>query len=345
MTDRPSVRSADAATIAEAAAVLRAGGLVAFPTETVYGLGADATNHRAVADLFAAKDRPRFNPLIAHVADAAAAERHVIFDARARTLAATFWPGPLTLVLPRADDCAVSLLASAGLDTLAVRVPDDPIASALLAATGCPIVAPSANRSGQVSPTTAEHVRESLGEAVAMILDGGPCRVGIESTVVDLSGPTPRLLRPGGVPAEAIEAQIGSLAAVDAGDPVRAPGMLARHYAPERPLRLDAETGEPGEAFLGFGPHAAAATLNLSAAGDVNEATANLFAMLRALDRSPFTGIAVMPVPERGLGRAINDRLRRAAAPPPPAPAEDAWNDDRGPAIPCVLPDDEDDGG
>lgn len=301
------------AAIAEAAALLRAGRLVAFPTETVYGLGGDATNDRAVAAIFEAKRRPRFNPLIAHVPDLAAAEALALFDERARRVAEQFWPGPLTLVLPRRADAQVSLLASAGLDTLALRVPAHPIAQALLRATGRPIDAPSANRSGAVSPTRAEHVAESLGDAVDLILDGGPCRVGIESTILDLSGERPVLLRPGGIAAEALIALLGPLDRATAGA-IKAPGMLSSHYAPHLPVRLDARTAAPGEALLGFGP-TAAATLNLSETGDVVEAAANLFAMLRALDRPEFTGIAVSPIPETGLGAAINDRLRRAAAP------------------------------
>ena len=302
--------------IAEAAAAVRSGRLVAFPTETVYGLGADATNGHAVARIFAAKDRPQFNPLIAHVAEADPAFALTVANDRARRLAARFWPGPLTLVLPRAERCPVSLLATAGLDTLAVRVPDHPVALALLRAAACPIAAPSANRSGHVSPTTAAHVAESLDGAPDIILDGGACAVGLESTVVDLSGPQPVLLRPGGITTEDIEALIGRIAAPGAEDIPRAPGMLARHYAPHRPLRIGATTVRGDEALLGFGPRpltGAAVTRNLSPAGDVVEAAANLFTMLRDLDRTEVAGIAAMPVPDTGLGRAINDRLRRAA--------------------------------
>jgi L-threonylcarbamoyladenylate synthase len=303
-----------------AATALAAGRLVAFPTETVYGLGASALDERAVARLYAAKRRPRFNPLIVHVADAAAAAALVAFDARAARLAAAFWPGPLTLVLPRRRDCPVSLLAGAGLDSLAVRVPAHPVALALLGAFGGPLVAPSANRSGRVSPTAAAHVAEDFADAegvaaVAMILDGGPCRVGVESTVLDLTGAAPRLLRPGGLAAERLEAVIGRLAAAEPGAAPRAPGQLASHYAPRLPVRLEAAAAAPGEALLGFGPAAPPGVANLSPAGDLAEAAANLFAMLRRLDRPGFTGIAVMPVPETGLGIAINDRLRRAAAP------------------------------
>lgn len=317
------IRPADAGAIAEAAACLRAGGLVAFPTETVYGLGADATNDRAVARVFEAKGRPRFNPLIVHVADRAMASEVAAFDARAADLAGRFWPGPLTLVLPRAARSPVSLLASAGLDTVAVRMPDHPVALALLGAAGVPVVAPSANRSGAISPTTAAHVAASLGDRVDRILDGGPCRVGIESTVLDLTVERPALLRPGGLTVEAIEALLGPVARpaviADAESPLPSPGLLSRHYAPDRPLRLDVEEVRPGEALLAFGPAVPSgglATLNLSPTGDLAEAAANLFRMLRELDRPPHAGIAVMPIPRTGLGLAINDRLRRAATPP-----------------------------
>ena len=315
---RTPIVPADAENIAAAAKAIRDGGLVAFPTETVYGLGCDATNDQAVAKVFAAKNRPKFNPLIVHVADRAAAGAAVEFNAAAEKLATAFWPGALTLVLPRRDQ-KISLLVGAGLDTVAVRVPDHPVAKALLAAAGRPIAAPSANRSGRVSPTAAGHVVFSLPGpdqgGPMMVLDGGPCRVGIESTVVDLSGPLPVLLRPGGVAAEEIEKVIGPLGQAAAGDARKSPGLQERHYAPGLPLRLDAATARPGEALIGFGPQAPADALNLSRAGDLEEAAANLFAMLRTVDGPPFTGIAVMAVPERGLGRAINDRLRRAARP------------------------------
>jgi L-threonylcarbamoyladenylate synthase len=308
--------------IARAAGLIRNGELVAFPTETVYGLGADATNERAVAAVFAAKGRPRFNPLIVHFADASQAEAAARFDARARKLAIRFWPGALTLVLPRASGCPVALLACAGLDTIAVRVPGHPVALALLAAAGRPLAAPSANPSGSVSPTTAAHVAASLGGKVRMILDGGPCRIGVESTVLDLSGSRPVLLRPGGIAAAEIEAEIGPVARgaeAEAG-PARSPGMMLRHYAPATPLRLHT-TGkprQPREALLAFGPSPPAGyvtILNLSPAGDLAEAAANLFAMLRELDAGGFEAIAVMPIPGEGLGEAINDRLARAAAP------------------------------
>lgn len=296
--------------ISRAAELLRAGELVAFPTETVYGLGGDATDDRAVAAIFAAKERPRFNPLIVHLPDAAAARRIVLFDARADRLAEKFWPGPLTLVLPRHAECGVSLLAGAGLDSLAVRVPAHPVARDLLRAVGRPVAAPSANRSGRLSPTTAAHVMMELDGRIAAVLDGGPCPVGLESTVLDLTGPA-TLLRPGAVTAEELTALIGPLAAP--GDAIRSPGMLAQHYAPSLPLRLDAAGARPGEALLGFGP-SANATLNLSPGGDLVEAASHLFAYLRALDLPQYAGIAVMPIPDTGLGAAINDRLRRGAA-------------------------------
>jgi len=319
------IRPAEPEAIAEAGRLLAEGWLVAFPTETVYGLGADARDDRAIAAVFAAKGRPRFNPLIVHVAVAADIRPLVAVDARAAAAIARFWPGPLTLVLPRRPDSPVSLLASAGLDSLAVRQPDHPVALALIAAAGRPLAAPSANRSGAISPTTAAHVAHSLagsgrgdGGRMAMILDGGRCRVGVESTVLDLTGARPRLLRPGGVTAEALAELLGDMEAAPQlhSTQPKAPGMLESHYAPALPVRLNARSAAPGEALLGFGP-APDASLNLSAAGDLEEAAANLFAMLRELDRPGFVAIAVMPIPAEGLGRAINDRLRRAAAPRP----------------------------
>ncbi|MEA2757011.1 MAG: L-threonylcarbamoyladenylate synthase [Aliidongia sp.] len=307
--------------ITEAAEHLRAGRLVAFPTETVYGLGGDATSDRAVARIFDTKARPRFNPLIVHVPDSDAARRLVEFTPEARRLTDLFWPGPLTLVLPRRPDCPVSLLAGAGLETLAVRMPGHPVALALLRAVGRPIAAPSANRSGRVSPTLAEHVREELGASVALVLDGGSCRVGVESTVLDLTRDPPVLLRPGGVAREALEGVLGPLGVPDSpadGVAPSSPGMLASHYAPALPVRLNVLAPLRGEAWLGFGPtnpQMPPPDLQLSATGDPIEAAAALFAALRALDRTPFTAIAVMPIPEAGLGAAINDRLRRAAAP------------------------------
>jgi L-threonylcarbamoyladenylate synthase len=310
-----------ASSIEDAARLLRKGGLVAFPTETVYGLGGDATDERAVAAIFEAKGRPRFNPLIAHVLGAADAQRFVRWSATAERLADAFWPGPLTFVLPRAERSPIALLATAGLDTVAIRAPAHPVAQALIRAAGLPLAAPSANRSGAVSPTRAEHVAESLGERVSLILDGGPCPVGVESTVLDLTGATPVLLRPGGATREAIEAVVGRIAlsdALPAGDAARSsPGQLESHYAPSRPLRLEATTVSADEGLLAFGPHppaGAMVTCNLSPTGDLAEAAANLFAHMRALDRPEVGRIAVMPVPHTGLGLAINDRLRRAAA-------------------------------
>jgi len=312
--------------IEAAARSLAGGGLVAFPTETVYGLGADATNASAVAKLYAAKGRPAFNPLIAHVADAAAARRLAVFDAAAEALAAAFWPGPLTLVLPKAAACPVADLATAGLDTIAVRVPAHPIAHALIAALGKPVVAPSANRSGHVSPTTADHVMADLAGRIDLVLDGGPTSVGVESTILACVDDRVTLLRPGGVPRAAIEEALGHQVdegpvSADEDEAPLAPGMLASHYAPRATLRLDAAEVQPGEALLAFGPAAlpgaarAATTLNLSPAGDLIEAAANLFSHLRELDRAGVARIAVMPIPHEGLGEAINDRLARAAAP------------------------------
>jgi len=308
---------ADAGAVAEAAAILKAGGLVGFPTETVYGLGADAGNDRAMARLFEAKGRPRFNPLIVHVASKADAARLARLDSRAEALAARFWPGPLTLVLARRADCGISLLASAGLDTLAIRVPDHPTARTLLQAAGRPIAAPSANRSGMLSPTTAAHVVAGLNGRVDLVLDGGPCPVGIESTIVDLSVAPAALLRPGGLAAADIEAVVGPLAPPDGGGAVKSPGRLVRHYAPSHPIRLAATAAADDEALIAFGPEVPAGarvTFNLSRGGDLVEAAANLFAMLHAADRAEVAAIAVMAIPDRGLGLAINDRLRRAAA-------------------------------
>ncbi len=311
----------------DAAALLRAGALVGFPTETVYGLGADARNAAAVAAVFTAKGRPHFNPLICHLPDADAAFAEVIPDDRARALADAFWPGPLSLVLPRRAGCRVDLLAGAGLDTLAVRVPAHPLALALLRAAGTPVAAPSANRSGEVSPTTAAHVLHGLGGRIAAVLDGGACAVGLESAVLDLTGPRAVLLRPGGVAVEAIEAAIGPvgrplpLSAADASRSLRSPGMLLSHYAPRLPLRMAALAVGAEEALLAFGPPlpGAGAVWQLSEAGDVTQAATRLFAGLRWLDeegaRRGLSGIAAMAVPDTGLGAAINDRLGRAAAP------------------------------
>ena len=316
---KDTIIEASKTAIDRAARLLRGGELVVFPTETVYGLGGDATSEAAVARIFAAKGRPRFNPLIVHVPGLAEAEPLAVFDERARDAVRRFWPGPLTLVLPRRESGGLSLLASAGLDTVALRAPAHPVAQQLLGAAGVPIAAPSANRSGRVSPTTAAHVAGELGARVALILDGGACPIGLESTILDLTGPVPMLLRPGGVTLETLQEVFGAIATPAAGEhPPRAPGSLPSHYAPSRPVRLDVREARSGEALLAFGPEAPpgfAAVLWLSRSGDPTEAAANLFASLRQLDRPDFTGIAVMPIPERGLGRAINDRLRRAAAP------------------------------
>ena len=310
--------------IAHAADLLRAGRLVAFGTETVYGLGADATNAEAAAGIYEAKGRPRFNPLICHYPSANAAFEDVVPSDTARALTDRFWPGPLTLVLPRRPGSRVAMLTGAGLDTLAVRVPDHRDALMLLAAANRPIAAPSANRSGQVSPTTAAHVLAGLDGRIAAILDSGPCAVGVESTILDLSGPHPVLLRPGGATVEMIEAVTGPLlhgAPPRDGEAPRAPGQLASHYAPGLPVRLNALSVSAGEALLAFGPPApgAGAMYQLSASADLTQAAARLFDGLRWLDeegaRLGLTGIAVMPVPMRGLGLAINDRLGRAAAP------------------------------
>jgi L-threonylcarbamoyladenylate synthase len=294
-----------------AVAALRAGGLVILPTETVYGLAADASNPLSVAAVYAAKGRPSFNPLIAHVADLAAARRIAVLDERAERLARAFWPGPLTIVAPIANAAAVCDLARAGLDTVAVRVPGHPLARALLEAFGGPVVAPSANRSGRPSPTTFADAVEETGPSAAEALDGGPCAVGLESTVVAVLPDAPaRLLRPGAVTRAQIEALIGPLAEAD-GDAKRSPGRLALHYAPDAPVRINVTRPEPGEAFLAFGPDDS--PFNLSPSGDLVEAAANLFALLRAADRTRPTAIAVAPIPAEGLGEAINDRLKRAA--------------------------------
>jgi L-threonylcarbamoyladenylate synthase len=308
--------------VAEAAACLAAGGLVAFPTETVYGLGALAGDPAAVARVFAAKGRPAFNPLIAHVADAEAALRLAALPPEGERLAAAFWPGPLTLVGPRRPGGDVCDLAAAGLATVAVRVPAHPLARALLAAAGRPVAAPSANPSGRLSPTTAAHALDGLAGRIDGVLDGGACPVGVESTILGWAQDgAPVLLRPGGLPVEALEAALGRPIGRPRGDAVSAPGMLASHYAPGARLRLDAAAPRPGEAWLGFGADPPGppgpAALNLSPAGDATEAAANLFAHLRALDAALGGAgvIAVAPIPAHGLGAAIRDRLARAAAP------------------------------
>ncbi len=301
--------------VEQAVAILRGGGLVAFPTETVYGLGADAANPNAVARVFEAKGRPRFNPLIAHVPNVEAAARQANLPPRARQLAEAFWPGPLTLVTERRAGADVCELACAGLSTIAVRAPAHPLAQELLAAFGGPIVAPSANRSGHVSATIAAHVREDLGDAVGLVLDGGASEIGLESTIVaiDESGAA-SLLRAGAIERSEIEALIGPLARPHAGK-VSAPGMLESHYAPRARLRLDAAAPHAGEAYLAFGAPASEGGLTLSKRGDLTEAAANLYAHLRALDATGAEAIAVAPIPARGLGEAIRDRLARAAAP------------------------------
>lgn len=308
---------------AEAARRLAGGGLVAFPTETVYGLGADAANGDAIARLYAAKGRPAFNPLIVHLPDVAAARALALFSEAAERLASAFWPGPLTLVLPKRPGCGIAELATAGLDTVALRVPAHPVTRAILLAFGRPIVAPSANLSGHVSPTSAAHVTADLAGRVDLVVDGGAAELGLESTIVDCTG-RPALLRPGAIAREAIERVLGDALAEAPRAPegaVPAPGMLASHYAPRAAVRLDAREVEDGEALLAFGANlpqgaeSAARVLNLSPRGDLVEAAANLFGHLRALDGAGATRIAVMPIPTEGLGEAINDRLRRAAAP------------------------------
>jgi len=303
--------------IRQAAQALARGDLVAFPTETVYGLGANALDARAVAKVFAAKERPRFNPLIVHVPGLAAAETYAVVNDMARILAEAFWPGPLSLVLAKRPACGIADLVSAGLDTIALRAPAHPVAQALLAEVKLPIAAPSANRSGRISPTTAAHVEAELGDRPAMILDGGPCPLGIESTVVSVVGPKPALLRPGALPREAIELVLGvPLATAKANERGASPGQLATHYAPNTKLRLGATSVRPDEALLAFGrdvPQGGRLTINLSASGNLEEAAAKLFAALRELDQAGARTIAVMPIPAQGLGEAINDRLQRAA--------------------------------
>ncbi|EYD76886.1 YrdC/Sua5 family protein, required for threonylcarbamoyladenosine (t(6)A) formation in tRNA [Rubellimicrobium mesophilum DSM 19309] len=314
MTDSETRRlGPDAKGVAEAAAILRGGGLVAFPTETVYGLGADAGNGRAVAGIYAAKGRPSFNPLIVHVEGAEAAGWLAEVTDKAADLMAAFWPGPLTLVLTAREGTGLSPLVQAGLPTVALRAPAHPLARELLREAGRPLAAPSANPSGRVSPTTADHVLAGLAGRIDAVLDGGACPVGVESTILALDGP-PRLLRAGGLPVEALEAALGERIGVDTSpERVAAPGQMASHYAPRGSMRLNVREPEPGEVMLGFGD--VPGQLTLSATGDLQEAAANLFGCLHALDAMGAERIAVAPVPDRGLGRAINDRLRRAAAP------------------------------
>jgi len=321
---KTQILPASEAAVVAAARILAEGGLVAFPTETVYGLGADAANSAAIAHLYQAKGRPAFNPLIAHVGDIAAARRIARFDAPASALAEAFWPGPLTLVLPKAQGCTVADLATAGLDTVAIRIPAHPVAREILRVFGGAVVAPSANLSGHVSPTTAAHVQSDLSGRIDLIVDGGAVAVGVESTIVGCFE-EPMLLRPGGLPRAEIERVLGRAllqlpadADSDSGQPL-APGMLASHYAPRAKVRLHAISLEPGEALLAFGLgaisgiDAASVVMNLSARGDLAEAATNLFGYLRALDARGAHAIAVMPIPHHGLGEAINDRLRRAA--------------------------------
>ncbi len=327
MIPRPEIVPPSYDALERAAELLRAGDLVAFPTETVYGLGADAANERAIEAIFAAKGRPRFNPLIVHVPDLEMAETIAVFDDRARVLGQCLWSGPFTVVLPRRADAPVSPLVSCGLDTVAVRVPAHRVARALLKEFGGAIAAPSANRSGAVSPTTPMHVATELGDRVAMILAGGRCEVGLESTIVDMSCTPPRLLRPGRVSRREIEGLIGPIWAPEEatgciGTEMNAPaspGQLVSHYAPRLPVRLNAVTVGPTEALLAFGPdrfiRGGATRLNLSPEGDLLEAASNLYSMLRRLDQPDYAAIAVMTIPERSIGIAINDRLRRAAAP------------------------------
>lgn len=326
----PAILPLDSDGLDEAARLIRAGGLVAFPTETVYGLGADATNDTAVARIFEAKQRPSFNPLIVHSPSISEVWKYAAESRRAHALADAFWPGALTMVLPRRQNTKLSLLVSAGLPSVAIRVPAHGGARDLLRLSGRPIAAPSANRSGRISPTTAQHVAESLGDAVDLILDGGPCRIGVESTIIDLTGERVIQLRPGGVPLEALEEAAGQnieaadhafSESADADTPAPlSPGLLSSHYAPRAAVRLNAGKAGAGEVYLAFGPdayrdEAGSEVANLSPAGDLREAAANLFAMLHHLDATGAGAIAVAPIPETGLGRAINDRLRRAAAP------------------------------
>jgi L-threonylcarbamoyladenylate synthase len=331
---RPEILDVDVKLVDNAVTLWRAGELVAMPTETVYGLGADATNGQAVAKIYSMKARPQFNPLIVHVADVTTAKKYVQWNDTAEKLAAAFWPGPLTLVLKRRIYCHINELVSAGGSTLAIRIPSHPVAQQLLKAFGGGIAAPSANRSGRISPTTAQHVRDELGDAVKLVVDGGPCEIGLESTVVDLSGEAPTVLRPGSITRAAIEAVLFTadeanekkaahaarqelrLADTDGGE-LKSPGMMETHYAPELPVRMNAETVDADEALLAFGPtpiEGAATTLNLSETGDMIEAAANLFAYMRLLDVPAHRAIAVMPIDNTGIGEAINDRLWRASA-------------------------------
>jgi L-threonylcarbamoyladenylate synthase len=304
--------------IRNAAEILARGGILGMPTETVYGLAADATNEKAIAEIYAVKNRPEFNPLIVHVLDTEMAKNYVVWNAYAEKLASAFWPGPLTLVLPRTVGSPVSLLATAGLDSIAVRSPSHSVARDILAALGKGIAAPSANRSGRISPTTAAHVVEELGDAIYCVIDGGACAVGIESTVISLLGNSPVLLRSGSITPEDLEAVLQEKIQVSADEKILSPGQMLSHYSPSIAVRLNVKDPKPDEALIAFGnkiPFGAKKTLNLSNRGDLKEAAANLFATMRALDSPEFSGIAVMPIPDSGIGIAINDRLKRAAYP------------------------------
>ncbi len=324
MADIIDIRQEHARALGEGCRVLAAGGLVAMPTETVYGLAADATEPDAIARIYEAKGRPRFNPLIAHMSDLAMAQRFAAFDPLSRRLAEAFWPGPLTLVLPLAPGSPIHPLCTAGLDTVGIRVPQG-FAGALIAAFGRPLAAPSANRSGRISPTSAAHVAADLGDRIDLILDGGPSGVGVESTIVKVEGDAVRLLRPGGLAVAEIEAVAERPVLRDetAGGAIEAPGMLASHYAPEAPVRLDASSVAPGEILINFGnqaiagAEAAVRVFDLSPSGSLREAAANLFAVMKEADRLSARGIAFAPVPRHDLGEAINDRIARAAAPRP----------------------------
>lgn len=314
-----NIQPVNAMIIKKAAEFLRSGKLVAFPTETVYGLGGDATNDLAVAEIFLTKGRPQFNPLIVHVSSIDMAKQFIAWNSLAETLANHFWPGPLTFVLKKSPDSKISLLASAGGDTVGIRFPANPVAQALLKEASIPIAAPSANRSGRVSPTTAQHVYEELGSSPSLIVDGGACDVGLESSVIDISGDDIVLLRPGIITREQIESALGRKISTPHEQPAtfKSPGLLASHYAPALPVRLNVIKPEKNEALLAFGktvPQTAVHTLNLSESGDLKEAAANLFASLRALDKPDiYKAIAVMPIPDQGIGIAINDRLKRAS--------------------------------
>ncbi|MBE7638297.1 threonylcarbamoyl-AMP synthase [Sneathiella sp. P13V-1] len=316
MTDNSMILPINQENIALAARALRSGALVSFPTETVYGLGADATKGNAVANIFEAKGRPSFNPLIVHVPDIETAKRYVTFNKLAEELAVKLWPGPITMVLPRVEDCSISELASAGLPTLAIRIPANPLARTLLKEAGIPVAAPSANLSGKISPTEAQHVADDLGDKVACILDGGSCAVGLESTVISLADNKITILRPGGISREDLLPFGYPVEEAEADAEISSPGMLLSHYAPGCSVRLNAMQKNDGEAFLSFGSgFEEIEDLNLSAEGDLKEAAANLFSALHKLDKMKPTVIAVTPIPNEGIGIAINDRLNRAAAP------------------------------